>query len=51
VLGPRPRVDTLLVGGHPVVENGELKTADEQTIAHELTTQSRRLASRAGVAA
>ncbi len=51
VLGPRPLVDTLLVGGHVVVENQELRTADEHTIAHELTTQSRRLASRAGVAA
>jgi cytosine/adenosine deaminase-related metal-dependent hydrolase len=51
VLGPRPMVDTLLVGGRVVVENQELRTADEHTVAHELTTQSRRLASRAGVAA
>ena len=51
VLGPRPLVDTLLVNGRVVVEGGELKTADEQKIASELTAQSRRLASRAGVAA
>jgi cytosine/adenosine deaminase-related metal-dependent hydrolase len=51
VLGPRPLVDTLLVGGRVVVEGGELKTADEHTIANELKNQSRRLASRAGVAA
>ena len=51
VLGPRPLADTLLVGGRVVVERGELRTADEQTIARELGAQSRRLASRAGVAA
>jgi cytosine/adenosine deaminase-related metal-dependent hydrolase len=51
VLGPRPLVDTLLVGGRVVVQRGELKTADEHVIAHELAEQSRRLASRAGVAA
>ena len=51
VLGPRPLVDTLLVGGRVVVEGGELKTADEHTIANELKSQSRRLATRAGVTA
>jgi cytosine/adenosine deaminase-related metal-dependent hydrolase len=51
VLGPRPLVDTLLVGGRGVVEGGALKTADEHTIANELKNQSRRLATRAGVAA
>jgi cytosine/adenosine deaminase-related metal-dependent hydrolase len=51
VLGPRPLVDTLLVGGRVVVEGGELRTADEQSVARELGVQSRRLASRAGVAA
>ena len=51
MLGPRPLVDTLLVGGRVVVEGGELKTADEHTIANELESQSRRLATRAGVAA
>jgi hypothetical protein len=34
-----------------VVERGELRTADEQIVARELGAQSRRLASRAGVAA
>jgi cytosine/adenosine deaminase-related metal-dependent hydrolase len=51
VLGPRPLADTLLVGGRVVVERGELRTADEQIVARELGAQSRRLASRAGVAA
>jgi cytosine/adenosine deaminase-related metal-dependent hydrolase len=51
VLGPRPLVDTLLVGGRVVVEAGELKTGDERVIARDLAAQSRRLASRAGVAA
>jgi 8-oxoguanine deaminase len=36
VLGPRPRVHLLLVGGRPVVEDGRLRTADEQEIAREL---------------
>ena len=51
VLGPRPLVDTLLVGGNVVVERGELRTADVQIVVRELGAQSRRLASRAGVAA
>jgi cytosine/adenosine deaminase-related metal-dependent hydrolase len=51
VLGPRPLADTLLVGGRVVVENGELRTFDEHVIARDLAAQSRRLASRAGVAA
>jgi hypothetical protein len=44
VLGPRPLVDTLLVGGRPVVERGELRTADVETVARELAAASRRLA-------
>jgi cytosine/adenosine deaminase-related metal-dependent hydrolase len=36
VLGPRPRVDLLAVGGRPVVEDGRLTTGDEETIAREL---------------
>jgi cytosine/adenosine deaminase-related metal-dependent hydrolase len=36
VLGPRPRVDLLVVGGRPVVEDGRLTTGDEETIAREL---------------
>ena len=51
VLGARPLVDTLLVGGNVVVERGELRTADVQIVARELGTESRRLASRAGIAA
>jgi cytosine/adenosine deaminase-related metal-dependent hydrolase len=51
VMGPRPLVDTLLVGGRPVVAGGELRTFDEQVIARDLKAQSGRLASRAGVAA
>ena len=43
VLGPRPLVDTLLVGGRTVVENGRLTTADEETIARELARASRRM--------
>src|SRR3954451_8070919 len=36
VLGaPRP-VDTLLVGGRPIVEGGELRTADEEELARNL---------------
>ena len=51
VLGPRPLVDTLLVGGRVVVSGGEMQTFDEGVAARDLLAQSRRLASRAGVAA
>jgi cytosine/adenosine deaminase-related metal-dependent hydrolase len=51
VLGPRPLVDTLLVGGRVVVSGGELRTFDEGVAARDLLAQSRRLASRAGVMA
>jgi cytosine/adenosine deaminase-related metal-dependent hydrolase len=51
VLGPRPFVDTLLVGGRVVVSGGETRTFDEGVAARDLLAQSRRLASRAGVAA
>jgi len=47
VLGPRPLVDTLLVGGRVVVSDGELRTFDEGVAARDLLAQSRRLASRA----
>jgi cytosine/adenosine deaminase-related metal-dependent hydrolase len=43
VLGPRPRVKHLLVGGRTVVEDGRLTTGDEETIASELATASRRI--------
>src|SRR5215218_6368569 len=47
VLGPRPLVDTLLVGGRVVVSGGELRTFDEGVAARDLLAQSRRLAGRA----
>ena len=43
VLGPRPIVHTLLVGGTPIVHQGRLTTADEETIARELAHASRRM--------
>jgi len=43
VLGPRPRVKHLLVGGRTVVDGGRLTTADEETIARELAAASRRI--------
>lgn len=47
VLGPSRRVELLLVNGRPVVEGGELKTADERTVAKGLATASNRLKERA----
>jgi cytosine/adenosine deaminase-related metal-dependent hydrolase len=47
VFGPAPRVELLLVGGRPVVESAELRTADEDEIAKEISVASRRLAERA----
>jgi cytosine/adenosine deaminase-related metal-dependent hydrolase len=44
VLGAPQPVDTLLVGGRPVVEDGELRTADEAQIASEIARESGRLA-------
>ena len=43
VLGPRPVVGLLLVGGMPVVENGRLTTADEEEIARDIAVASRRM--------
>ena len=51
VLGPRPLVDTLLVGGRVVVAGGELRTVDEGVAARDLKAQSLRLAHRAGAIA
>jgi cytosine/adenosine deaminase-related metal-dependent hydrolase len=51
VLGPRPLVDTLLVGGRVVVSGGELRTFDEAVAARDLKAQSLRLAHRAGAIA
>jgi cytosine/adenosine deaminase-related metal-dependent hydrolase len=46
VLGPPRPVDTLLVGGEPVVESGELHTADTAAVAADLARESARLAER-----
>ncbi|MEN3283020.1 MAG: 8-oxoguanine deaminase [Solirubrobacteraceae bacterium] len=43
VLGRAQQVDTLLVGGRAVVEGGELRTADVETVATDIARQSRRL--------
>jgi cytosine/adenosine deaminase-related metal-dependent hydrolase len=43
VLGPRPLVHTLLVGGRPAVQEGRLTTADEDEIARDLARASRRM--------
>ena len=51
VLGPRPLVDTLLVGGRVVVSGGEVRTFDEGVAARDLKAQSLRLAHRAGAIA
>jgi hypothetical protein len=40
-------VELLLVGGRPIVEGGELRTADEAQVAVEIARASRRLADRA----
>jgi cytosine/adenosine deaminase-related metal-dependent hydrolase len=49
VLGaPRP-VETLIVAGRPVVDRGELRTADEREISAELAAASRRLVQKVGV--
>jgi cytosine/adenosine deaminase-related metal-dependent hydrolase len=43
VLGARPLVELLLVGGRPVVEDGELRTGDTVEIARDLAAASARL--------
>ena len=48
VFGPAPRVELLLVNGRAVVEAGELKTADAEMVAGELSTASKRLIEKAG---
>jgi cytosine/adenosine deaminase-related metal-dependent hydrolase len=47
VLGPPRPVDLLLVGGEVVVEDGELRTADAETVARDLARESRAIARRA----
>jgi cytosine/adenosine deaminase-related metal-dependent hydrolase len=49
VLGPPRPVDLLLVGGEVVVEGGELRTADAETVAADLARESRAIAARAGL--
>jgi len=48
VFGPPAPLELLLVGGTPVVERDELRTADERAITGELRTAARTLAERAG---
>ncbi|WP_052851168.1 8-oxoguanine deaminase [Streptomyces avicenniae] len=48
VLGPPAPVSLSLVGGVPVVQDGRLLTADEETIARSARLQARRLADAAG---
>ena len=43
VLGATPPLELLLVGGRPVVEGGELRTADEVAVAAELRSASSRI--------
>jgi cytosine/adenosine deaminase-related metal-dependent hydrolase len=47
---PRP-VELLLVAGRPVVDAGELRTADEHGIGRELAAASRKIADKARIAA
>ena len=47
VFGATQTVELLLVGGHPIVESGKLRTADEAQVAGEIARESRRLAARA----
>jgi hypothetical protein len=47
VFGPTRPVDTLLVGGAVVVEDGELRTADPLTLAADLRRESARMRERA----
>ncbi|MBV9801723.1 MAG: 8-oxoguanine deaminase [Solirubrobacterales bacterium] len=47
VLGATQAVELLLVGGRPVVQGGELRTAEEAEVASEIARASRRLITRA----
>jgi cytosine/adenosine deaminase-related metal-dependent hydrolase len=49
VLGPPRPVHTLLVNGEPVVEDGELRTADAAALAADLARESARLRAHADV--
>jgi hypothetical protein len=43
VLGAPPVVDTLLVGGHPVVEHGALRTVSTVDASRALAKQAARM--------
>jgi cytosine/adenosine deaminase-related metal-dependent hydrolase len=43
VLGPRPRLKLLMVGGRTVVDDGELRTASETDLARDLRAAAERL--------
>ncbi|MGI5149016.1 8-oxoguanine deaminase [Plantactinospora sp. CA-294935] len=47
VFGPPAAVDLLLVGGEPVVDNGELRTADERELARRVRRAHRSLVRKA----
>ena len=47
VFGSTQAVELLLVGGRPIVQEGELRTADEAAVAVEIARASRRLAAKA----
>ena len=49
VLGDRPPLELLLVGGRPVVDRGVLVNVDEDALAHRSAAASRALLTRAGV--
>ncbi|MFN2489449.1 MAG: 8-oxoguanine deaminase [Actinomycetota bacterium] len=51
VFGPHARVEHLLVDGRVIVEDGELRSADERSLARDLAAASRRLAEEAQTAA
>jgi cytosine/adenosine deaminase-related metal-dependent hydrolase len=51
VLGDRPPLKLLLVGGRPVVEDDRLLTVDEESLTHRAAAASTALLERAGVAA
>jgi cytosine/adenosine deaminase-related metal-dependent hydrolase len=50
VFGPPAPLELLLVGGNPVVDGNELRTADVRTLATESRSAARELARRADVA-
>jgi cytosine/adenosine deaminase-related metal-dependent hydrolase len=49
VLGAQPPLELLMVNGQPIVEQDQLLTVDEITVAQEVEAASRRLFARVGV--